>query len=124
MSEFQHPKIHVTEIVEEDGELYEQTVTSPICDFCADTRARWEFECERFVIEEPIEFASDGPFCACDECARLVDARLGADLSARVVRSWGAAGVPKSWILSATDAAGLIVQAFFDHYTPGRKAFG
>jgi hypothetical protein len=121
MSEFQHPKVHITEIVEEDGELYEQAVTSPICDFCMDERAKWEYECEPFVHEET-EWGSDGGWCACDECARLVDGKHLPELSARVVRSWRALGLsPSSKLI---DQAGELLQLFFDHYTPGRKTFG
>lgn len=119
--EFQFPKVHITEVYEEGGSLYEKAKTSPVCDFCFDTRVMWDYATERFFIDE-IGFGSDEGWALCDVCADLVERGIGAELCARVLRSWAALG--RKIDGRAIDEVGMIVQGFFDHRRPGRVAFG
>jgi len=121
--EFQFPAFHATEIAEgEDGELYESALTPPVCDFCFDVRVTWDYETDKFYMDE-IEFASDCGWAVCEPCARLVEARLLPELTARMLRSWKALKGREA-STDELDRAGLIVQGFFDHLRPGRVPFG
>lgn len=119
--EFQFPALHITRRVEEDGELYEEALTSPVCDFCMDKRARWDYDCKTYSIPE-IGFGSDEGFSCCDACADLIDKRAWNDLIVRVLHSWKALGMPSG--AEQREQVSAIVFGFADNYTPGRKAFG
>lgn len=119
--EFQFPNIHVTRLVDEGGETFEEALSSPVCDFCMDKRARWDYDCATFSLPE-IGFGSDEGFSSCDACADLVDKRAWNDLTVRVLHSWKALGVPIGE--QQREQASSIVFAFADHYTPGRHPFG
>jgi hypothetical protein len=119
--EFHFPQLHITKITPGEEEDYEEAVTPYVCDFCFDKRVRWEYPCERFWLAH-LDWGSDGPFMACEQCAELIEQGYLPNLSARVMRSWTAMGVQLEMDLA--DAVGQMLQAFFDHRAGQREAFG
>lgn len=121
MNEFEFLPVTVHELVVGDDRTTVDTLTSPECDFCADSRVRWTYECGRVVLHD-IGFGTDTPWAACDRCADLIDAGSRDELLARSVRSWSVRGhhlPPK-----AEEAVRQIQEAFFDHRESDRQAFG
>lgn len=117
--EFSFYDIRVIQVVEEEGRLYEEGLTPPVCDFCEDTRVRWEYDCGEFVLEE-LGRGSDSGWLACDRCAALIEAL---EIDALVERSL------KSWSVRMgtefSDRVGLRqFQAGFFAHRGDRRAFG
>jgi len=68
-------RVHVTQVVGEKGHRYEEPVTPPICDFCADIGPAWDYPCESFQVMPPsvrVPFASHENWLACDPCHELI----------------------------------------------------
>lgn len=110
------PFIHVVKV--EDNTV--SVVSSPICDFCGDAGPKWDYGCEDFYLAgmpspfvKGASWASTGDWCACEECARLIDGRLLPELSARQIKL----GIPPDW-------SARILQGFFDFMTGEKVPFG
>lgn len=102
---------HVTMTVQRGDEIHESALT-PACDFCLDTRSRWEYPCKRFVLDE-IGFGSDDNWLACERCAEMIEKHDFGGLTARTVRSWNLRYGPAS--PDDIDKMGQIQHGFFDH---------
>ena len=116
--EFVFAPVHATLITQEGDHDYEEALT-PACDFCLDTRIKWEYPCETFMLPE-IDFGSADEWLACETCADRIEARDFGGLGARSVRSWQLRVGPMPAEL--LDAMGQIQQGFFDHRSGPRKA--
>lgn len=117
--EFQFYDLHATVLVEEGGNVYEEVLTPPVCDFCMDTRVRWEYACERFSIGS---FGSDGGWLACDRCSALIEAGQKRMLTERSLESWRVRGNPA--MKDAGKSLRIMQAAFFRHRQGERQAFG
>jgi hypothetical protein len=111
----QPPAIHVTQLVEHQGETFHETVSSPVCDFCFDQGPTWDYPCERFVIPE-LDFGSDEGWSACDTCSALVEA---GDVEGIVERGLMVFGQPER-----REALIKITEGFLAHRTGERIPFG
>lgn len=117
--EFEFGPVHLTKTVEEDGMLFEEAVTPPVCDFCLDRRVRWEYPCRRFVVGL---FGSDGPWLACDRCAALIEVGEDQLLAERSHTSWVLRGQPV--VAGLIDDLRLMQGGFREHRVGARRAFG
>ena len=98
----------------------EDTLT-PACDFCLDTRIRWEYDCEDFTMPE-IGFASTLGWVACDRCSELIDAGDVHGLAERSLRSWKVRmGFPAP---EGGITIRMIQGGFWSHRSGPRTAFG
>lgn len=116
--EFVFAPVHATRITHEGDHDYEEALT-PACDFCLDTRVKWEYPCATFWINE-IDFGSADEWLACEACSERIEAGDFGGLSARSARSWQQRMGPMSAEL--LDAMGAIQHGFFDHRTGPRKS--
>lgn len=126
--DFVFPDTHVTRDVEENGTLYREAVTPPICDFCFDKRVRWSYSCATFVVElgtmvgTDATWGSTGGWAACDACSAYIEAGDEAGLIRRAALSKVEAhGRPKR--IAFIEAA-LICRGFLAHRDGEREAFG
>jgi len=110
-SEFVYAPIHATTLSEKGRDLVEEAIT-PACDFCLDTRVRWEYPCADFVLKK-IQFGSQNGWLACERCSERIEAGDFGGLGVRSVRSW----LNRHGELSRLrfDSIGQIQQGFFDH---------
>lgn len=118
--EFVFAPMHATMVVEEGSDLFQEALT-PACDFCLDTRIKWEYPCERFVIEH-LRYASDGGWLACERCSEMIEKGDFGGLSARSLRSWIArhGTMPQGDL----DSLAEIQHGFFDHRQGLRIPYG
>lgn len=117
--EFQFYDIHATMLVERGGRVYEEGITPPVCDFCMDTRVRWEYPCATFVHGS---FGSDDSWLTCDRCSALVEADERVMLCERSLESWRLRGMI---VVPAMRTELLAMQAgFFELRRGPRVAFG
>ena len=118
--EFSFAPVHATYLVQHGDDTYEEALT-PACDFCLDTRIRWEYPCKTFFIEE-IDFGSEGEWLACDRCSERIESGDFGGLAARSLKSWTMRmGAPQPEFV---DAVGQIQQGFFDHRIGPRTPYG
>lgn len=119
--EFQFLDVMMTEYVEEEGRIYGQAVTPPVCDFCMDCRVKWEYDCGTFVLVDG-QFGSDDGWLACDRCSALIEADKRLMLAERSLESWRVRGMPAV----ASILAGIqgMQAGFFEHRKGERVAFG
>lgn len=111
----QAPAIHVTRLIEEEGETYEEAVSSPVCDFCFDQGPTWDYPCKRFTIAE-LGFGSADAWAACNTCAELIEA---GDVEGLVERGLAIFGQPER-----RPALRKITEGFLAHRDGGRIPFG
>lgn len=115
------PWVRVHEIVKEEGKLYAQPLTPPVCDFCLDVWPKWEYGCADFILQEIPDpyggpcWASANGWLACEECARLIDENRTDELMTRKI----SAGLP----FNLNDAF-KILHGFFEHKDGSKKPFG
>jgi len=119
--EFQFYDLHATMMVAEGGRILEQGITPPVCDFCMDTRVRWDYPCEDFVIDS-LEYGSVEGWAACDRCSALVEADERGLLAERSLESWRLRGMPAHDELSK--GVREMQAGFFANRVGERVAFG
>lgn len=118
--EFTFYEIHATVIEEGDNNrLYEASLTPPVCDFCLDTRVKWSYSCEEFVLGT---FGSDDEWLACDRCSALIEASETRMLAERALESWRIRGNPP--MEDGGDGLRKVQAAFLAHREGDREAFG
>lgn len=92
-----------------------------MCDFCFDSRVRWEYPCPTFTIAE-IHFGSEAEWLACDRCAEFIEAENWEELALRSIRSWETRiGEGGEW---QTAMIRRIQAGFAEHHEGERTAFG
>lgn len=93
MAEFQFPRLRViAEHEEGDKTIGELVGGEAACDFCFDTRVKWDIPIRPFTVDS-IGFASDDDWAACSPCAMLIEIKAWGDLEERIYQSWFAQGV-------------------------------
>jgi hypothetical protein len=119
--EFVYHPVTVSMVTRQGEDTLTENISAPVCDFCFDSRLRWEYDCETFTIPE-INFGSENGWLSCDRCSDLIEEQNWEALSDRSIRSW----INRMGDLDAWHARMIttIQKGFSEHYTPGRKAFG
>lgn len=119
--EFVYHPINISVVTHQGEDTITEQITSPVCDFCFDSRVRWEYPCPTFTIPE-IHFGSENEWLACDRCSAMIEAENWEELASRSIRSWetriGRGGEWQSSMIRRIQAG------FAEHHDGERTAFG
>ena len=119
--EFVFDPVQVTVLVDKGDHAETHALSAPACDFCLDSRVRWQYDCGTYVLPE-FGFGSEDGWVACDTCADMIEAGDQEGLARRSIRSWTLRGNPPLAVASASIRA--IQAGFLKHRQGERRAFG
>lgn len=119
--EFVYHPVNISMTTQQGEDTLTEQITAPVCDFCFDSRLRWEYPCETFTIPD-IHFGSENGWLACDRCSTLIEADDWEALASRSIRSWeNRMGGSDEWQESMIRR---IQKGFAEHHEGERIAFG